>query len=84
MSAGEAHAQLNRKIDDLLTTIHLVRDNPELVERLFDQLVNDLVKLTFLETHLDFEAGVIDLRDYRNQVETLTRQCQMVGLPHRT
>ncbi len=83
MSAGEAHAQLSRKIDDLLTTTYLVRDNAELVERLFDQLVSDLVQLTFLETHLDFEAGIIDLRDYQEQVETLTLQCRAVGLPHR-
>ncbi|MBI1843353.1 MAG: hypothetical protein HYR89_01860 [Actinobacteria bacterium] len=84
MSVVEAHAQVNKQIDDLLATIYLVRDNNELVERLFDQLVNDLVELTFLETHLDFEEGVIDLRDFQEQIATLTRQCRAMGLPHQS
>ena len=84
MSVVEAHAQVNKQIDDLLATIYLVRDNHELVERLFEQLVNDLVELTFLETHLDFEGGVIDLRDFQEQIATLRRQCQAMGLPHQS
>lgn len=83
MQASEAHQLINRQIDDLLATIFLVRDNVKLVERLFDQLVDELVELSYLETHLDFESGVIDLRQYQGEMASLTDQYRAVGLPHR-
>ncbi len=82
MGAQDIHDQVNQQIDDLFATIYLVRDNSELVERLFAQLVNNLVELAFLETHLEFEAGVIDLRSYQQEIKTLTNQCERMGLPH--
>ncbi len=84
MSAHEIHEQVNKEIDDLLVTIYLVRDNAELVERLFAQLVNSLVELAFVETHLEFASGVIDLRVYQDETSTLNRQCQEMGLPYKS
>lgn len=84
MSAHELHEQVNKEIDDLLVTIYLVRDNAELVERLFAQLVNNLVELAFVATHLEFATGVIDLRVYQEETSTLNRQCQEMGLPYKT
>lgn len=82
MKAAEAHQEINKRIDDLLATIYLVHDNPDLLEPLFIQLVNDLVEFSYLETHLDFESGIIDLREYQGEMATLTAQCRAVGLPH--
>lgn len=83
MSAHEIHEQVNKEIDDLLVTIYLVRDNAELVERLFAQLVNSLVQLAFVETHLEFATGAIDLSVYQEETLTLSRQCQEMGLPYK-
>jgi hypothetical protein len=66
--------------DDLLGTIQLVRDDEDLVRRLFDQLVDLLVEGMFLELRQQYLAGELTRADYVEELSDLAAQCRRAGL----
>ena len=66
--------------DEVLCTIQLVDGDDELERRLFDQLVDLLVEMVFLDLRTDFLAGVIDRDAYVDELANLADRCRVVGL----
>jgi hypothetical protein len=71
---------VDRELDDALSTLWLVRENPQLCERLFDQLTDLLLERILLGLRTDLVAGTITASDFANQLARLADQCRHVGL----
>ena len=71
---------VDRELDDALSTLWLVRENPQLCERLFDQLTDLLLERILLGLRTDLVAGTITASDFANQLAKLADQCRHVGL----
>jgi len=82
--AVDAHARLAERVDqdtdDVLCTVQLVRSNPGLTDRLFDQLVDLLVERVFLGLRTDLAAGRISRQEYAAEVADLAARCRDAGL----
>ena len=80
----DAHHRLRARVgqeeDDLLGTIQLVRDDDDLVHRLFDQLVDLLVEGMFLELRQQYLAGDLTRAEYVEELSDLAAQCRRAGL----
>ena len=71
---------VDRELDDALSTLWLVRENPQLSERIFDQLTDLLLERILLGLRTDLVAGSITASDFANQLAKLADQCRHVGL----
>lgn len=71
---------VDRELDDALSTMWLVRENPQLCERLFDQLTDLLLERILLGLRTELVAGTITASDFANQLAKLADQCRHVGL----
>ena len=71
---------VDRELDDALSTLWLVRENPQLCERLFDQLTDLLLERILLGLRTELVAGTITASDFANQLAKLADQCRHVGL----
>ena len=71
---------MGQEEDDLLGTIQLVRDDDELIHRLFDQLVDLLVEGMFLELRQQYLAGHLNRASYVEELSDLAAQCRRAGL----
>jgi hypothetical protein len=71
---------VDRELDDALSTIWLVRGNDELSARLFDQVTDLLLERVLLGLRTDLVAGRITASDFANQLARLADQCRHVGL----
>ena len=66
--------------DEVLCTLQLVDDDPELSGRLFDQLVDLLIEGMFLELRGSFLAGDLDRDTYVDELANLADRCRLAGL----
>ena len=71
---------VDRELDDALSTLWLVRENPQLCERLFDQVTDLLLERILLGLRTDLVAGTITASEFANQLAKLADQCRHVGL----
>lgn len=73
-------SDVDRELDDALSTLWLVRDDAQLSERLFDQVTELLLERILLGLRTDLIAGTITASDFANQLARLADQCRQVGL----
>lgn len=71
---------VDRELDDALSTLWLVRGNDQLSARLFDQVTDLLLERILLGLRTDLVAGTITASDFANQLAKLADQCRHVGL----
>ncbi|MBA2279660.1 MAG: hypothetical protein M3527_10130 [Actinomycetota bacterium] len=80
----DAHDRLIARVaaeqDDVLCTIALVSEEPDLADHLWDQLVDLLVESLFLELRRTFLDGAMDREDYVAGLTSLADRCRSVGL----
>ena len=80
----DAHHRLIAKVaaeqDDVLCTLLLCRDEPELSERLWSQLVDLLVEGMFLELRRSYLAGEVERETYVAQLTSIAERCREQGL----
>jgi hypothetical protein len=71
---------VDRELDDALSTLWLVRGNDRLSVRLFDQVVDLLLERILLELRADLVAGHLTATTFANELARLADQCRAVGL----
>lgn len=80
----DAHERLVNRVveeqDDILGTIQLIDGDPELQDRLYEQLVDLLVESMFLDLREDHLAGATDRDEYVAALAALADRCRRVGL----
>jgi hypothetical protein len=80
----DAHDRLMRRVDqeldDVLGTLQLVAGDDVLEARLFEQLVDLLVEITFLELRQRYLDDAIERDAYIAELATLAGQCRGAGL----
>jgi hypothetical protein len=80
----DAHDRLMARVaseqDDVLCTLGLVEREPELSDRLWDQLVDLLVESVFLDLRRDFLDGRVGREEYVELLTELADRCRHVGL----
>lgn len=79
-SGAPQRAVLEDEIEEVLATISLVADAPELQPRLFTQLVDVLVRAAFADLRDRFSEGELTRRAYVIELSELARQCRRAGL----
>ena len=80
METRELAARVARDTEDVLATIPLVRENPQLTDHLFDQLVDLLLEGVLVDLRHRESTGELDPVAYAAELETLAAQCRSVGL----
>lgn len=76
----EVARRVDADIEDVLGTIPLVAANPGLTDRLFDQLVDLLLESMLVELRAQLLHGVLNAREYGDELARLADQCRAVGL----
>jgi hypothetical protein len=80
----DAHERLVHRVadeqDDILGTIQLIDGDPELQDRLFEQLVDLLVEGMFLDLREEYLRGDLDRGAYVDALAHLADRCRQVGL----
>ena len=76
--------RVDADIEDVLATIPLVRDNAQLTDRLFDQLVDLLLEHVLVELRGGLATGALTARQYGEELARLADQCRAVGLLQRS
>jgi hypothetical protein len=71
---------VDRELDDALSTVWLVRGNPQLSGRLFDQVVDLLLERILLDLRTELVAGRLTANSFAAELATLADQCRAVGL----
>lgn len=71
---------VDRELDDALSTLWLVRGNAQLSGRLFDQVVDLLLERILLELRSELVAGHLTATTFANELARLADQCRTVGL----
>lgn len=71
---------VDRELDDALSTLWLVRGNEQLSERLFDQVVDLLLERILLDLRTDLVAGKLTASTFATELARLADQCRTVGL----
>src|SRR5437867_4016320 len=69
--------------DDVLATLPLVRGNPRLTDRLFEQLVDLLIERILVDLRTSLLEGTVSPADYGSELAELAAQCRRVGLLER-
>jgi hypothetical protein len=70
--------------DDVLATLPLVRGNPRLTDRLFEQLVDLLLEGILVDLRSRLLDGDISAADYGHELAELAARCRQVGLLDRS
>jgi hypothetical protein len=76
----EVARRVDADMQDVLATIPLVRGNAQLTDRLFDQLVDLLLEHMLVELRAKLACGVLNPRQYGEELAALADQCRAVGL----
>ena len=71
---------VDRELDDALSTLWLVRGNQQLSDRLFDQVVDLLLERTLLDLRTRLVAGELTANTFATELARLADQCRAVGL----
>lgn len=71
---------VDRELDDALSTLWLVRGNDQLSERLFEQVVDLLLERILLDLRTDLVAGKLTASTFATELARLAGQCRTVGL----
>jgi hypothetical protein len=71
---------VDRELDDALSTLWLVRENAQLSERLFDQVVDLLLERILLGLRTELVAGELTASMFATELARLADQCRAVGL----
>ena len=71
---------VDRELDDALSTAWLVRGNAQLSERLFDQITDLLLERILLDLRSELVAGRLTATTFANELARLADQCRAVGL----
>ena len=71
---------VDRELDDALSTLWLVRGNEQLSTRLFDQVVDLLLERILLGLRTELVAGELTANTFATELATLADQCRSVGL----
>lgn len=71
---------VDRELDDALSTLWLVRGNDQLSGRLFDQVVDLLLERILLDLRSDLVAGTVTASTFATELARLADQCRAVGL----
>lgn len=71
---------VDRELDDALSTLWLVRGNSQLSERLFEQVVDLLLERILLDLRTDLVAGTMTANGFAAELAKLADQCRAVGL----
>src|SRR5687767_2035059 len=87
-AANRSHMDANDRLasrilseqDDVLATLQLVRDDGELTDRLFEQLVDLLIEGMFLDLRRQHLDGRLTRSEYVNELARLADSCRNAGL----
>jgi hypothetical protein len=71
---------VDRELDDALSTLWLVRENDQLATRLFDQVTDLLLERILLDLRADLVAGKLTANTFATELARLADQCRAVGL----
>ena len=71
---------VDRELDDALSTLWLVRGNEQLSTRLFDQVTDLLLERILLDLRSELVAGRLSATTFANELARLADQCRAVGL----
>jgi hypothetical protein len=71
---------VDRELDDALSTLWLVRGNEQLSARLADQVVDLLLERILLDLRTDLVAGKLTANSFATELARLADQCRAVGL----
>jgi hypothetical protein len=71
---------VDRELDDALSTLWLVRENEQLSARLFDQVTDLLLERILLDLRSELVAGHLTATTFANELARLADQCRAVGL----
>jgi hypothetical protein len=71
---------VDRELDDALSTVWLVRGNDQLSGRLFEQVVDLLLERILLDLRGELVAGRLTASTFANELARLADQCRAVGL----
>lgn len=71
---------VDRELDDALTTAWLVRGNEQLSGRLFDQIVDLLLERVLLGLRTELVEGDLTASSFATELARLADQCRAVGL----
>lgn len=71
---------VDREIDDALSTLWLVRGNEQLSTRLFDQITDLLLERILLDMRCELVAGRLTASTFATELARLADQCRSVGL----
>jgi hypothetical protein len=84
METREVARRVAAETQDVLATISFVRGNPQLTERLFDQLVDLLIEGVLVDLREQLSGGLLTASEYATELATLAAQCRAVGLLERS
>ena len=80
----DAHARLLAQVaaeqDDMLATLFLCADDPEVADRLWAQLVDLLVEGMFLDLRRRYLQGEVDREQYVDDLTATAERCRAAGL----
>ena len=80
----DAHDRLIARVaaeqDDVLCTLQLVGHDPELADRLWQQLVDLLVEGMFLDLRRQYLEGAVERDDYVDELTDVAERCRQRGL----
>jgi hypothetical protein len=71
---------VDRELDDALSTLWLVRGNEQLSTRLFDQVTDLLLERILLDLRSELVAGRLSATTFATELARLADQCRAVGL----
>ena len=80
MDRRSVATDVDRELDDALSTLWLVRENAQLSERLFDQVVDLLLERILLGLRTELVAGELTASMFATELARLADQCRSVGL----
>lgn len=80
MDRRSVATDVDRELDDALSTLWLVRGNEQLSERLFDQVVDLLLERILLGLRTELVAGELTANGFASELARLADQCRAVGL----
>lgn len=80
MDARSLATDVDRELDDALSTAWLVRGNEQLSGRLFDQVVDLLLERILLDLRAELVAGKLTASTFATELARLAEQCRSVGL----
>lgn len=80
MERQDLVSDVDRELDDALSTLWLVRGNEQLSVRLFDQVTDLLMEWILLDLRSELVAGHLTATAFANELARLADQCRSVGL----